>query len=123
MKPAGMLRPGKNVTALRFTADGRRLITSGRTKMLQIWDMKTGKLLRSSKPQKRPIPTFDVSPDQKLIAAVISDWGKPSSAEITLFRLADLSEVKVVVSHPQQLKSADFSPDGRFPLRCGLRPN
>jgi WD40 repeat protein/beta-lactamase regulating signal transducer with metallopeptidase domain len=124
MKPAGKLRHQGQIVALSFMNDGKTLITAGRTNMLQLWDVKSKKLLRSSKPQDEPIAVFDVSPDEKLIAAIVWDWRKssktsPRSATIKLFRASDFSEVQVLTGAPREVKSVCFSSDGRRLVASG----
>lgn len=124
MQPAGEIRHKRQIVALSFLKDGKTLVTAGRTKMLQLWDVKTRKLLRSSKPQEEPIGVIDVSPDEKLIAAVIWDWqaGNKSSKKsrsLKLFRVSDLSEVQALTGVPDEVKSVRFRPDGRRLVASG----
>ena len=56
--------------ALVFTADGKQLITGG-DKVMASLDVASGKLLRKSNKLDDPVAALDISPDGRLVAAML----------------------------------------------------
>jgi WD40 repeat protein/beta-lactamase regulating signal transducer with metallopeptidase domain len=114
MQPtATVLKHSAEVVEVKFTADGRRVVTAGRFNRIQIWDVKTGKLIGQTAEQDKPIATFDISPDRKLIAGAVSDWTKPREpARIQLWSFPGLKPLGMLHRHRYELKTVDFSSDG-----------
>lgn len=115
MKPTGIvLKHDKEVVHALFTRDGRRLLTGGRGKRLRLWDVNTGKQIRASKAQEKPIVCFDLSPDGKTVAVAVSDWKKPrESAVVRLFSFADFREISTPLRHRFEVKTVRYSTTGR----------
>jgi len=121
MQPTGtVLKHSAEVVEVKFTADGRRVVTAGRFNRLQIWDVKTGKMVGQTAEQDKPLATFDVSRDGKLIAGAVSDWQKPREpARVELWTFPDLKPVATLYRHRWELKAVDFSSDGKRILVAG----
>jgi hypothetical protein len=56
------------VSGLRFSPDGRSIISVSRDKTVKLWDVQTGKFLRTVAGERDQIVTMALSPDGKVIA-------------------------------------------------------
>lgn len=89
-----------------FNPDGSRIVTAGRNKTLDIWDVKTGKSFRSLDGHTTWILSCDFSPDGKNILSgsldgILKFWDAESGEEIWSIQ-----------AHKQKISSCKFSPDG-----------
>lgn len=103
-----VFRGGGGVGWVGFTADGATLISSGGDKTIRIWDVATGKELRQLKGHAAAAWSLALSFDGKMLAAVISEPGKP--AEVRLWDVASGDTVRQIAL-TDQAGSVGFSPD------------
>ncbi|HXG13449.1 MAG TPA: protein kinase [Gemmataceae bacterium] len=90
--------------AAALAADGSRALTrTGRT--LRLWDVETGKVVKS----------FE-SPNQTDFCLALSPDGKRALDGITLWDLTTFQVVRQLEGHTAQVSRVAFSPDGRFAL-------
>jgi WD40 repeat protein len=121
------LKHGLEVRALGFSPDGKTVASGsgcggaeGDFESVKLWDVKTGKLLRTLKTRDLEAVKVAFSPDSKLLAAVHdpvldhSGW----SAEVTLW---DAVEGKSSQSLPDSagIEVITFSPDGKTLVGAG----
>lgn len=99
--------PGLSLEDLRFSPDGRALVTVGRDGVLRQWDPVTHTVVRSL--VAHPTGAYGVafSPDGKLVAT--SGYDK----QIVLWNAEDLTPVRRLLGHEHGVRSVMFSPDGR----------
>src|ERR1044072_67385 len=71
IKPAAVLQFGhrRAVTALAFSPDGHWLASGSKDNTIKIWDIATGRLLRTLYGHGAPVNTLAVSEDGKIIAS------------------------------------------------------
>ncbi len=97
-----------SVTALRFTPDGRRLVSTGRDRRLIVWDLATGEPVSTILAHRAAITSLDLSPDGQLAATLGLDngiklWHLPTGQHMSEFPInAQWSESRVC-----------FTPDGQ----------
>ncbi|HYV35103.1 MAG TPA: WD40 repeat domain-containing protein, partial [Gemmataceae bacterium] len=93
-----------------LSADGSFAATFGRLgHSIQIWDVKTGRLLRGTAPLNGvPDPRYMAfSPDAKRLISVNAD------GKVHVWNTADCKEIGNFGKNPAAIKSARFMPDGR----------
>lgn len=103
--------PGK-VTALHFTADGRRLVTAsgvaGLGGVAAIWNVADGTLVRKFEGHRDILYDAELSPDGKRLATCSYD------KKIELWDAASGKTVHTLEGHTGAVYDVAFSPDSRF---------
>jgi WD40 repeat protein len=103
----------KSVTSVAFSPDGRHILSGSRDHTLKLWDVETGKLVRSWEGGQGPIYTVAFSPDGR---QALSGGFEP------VLRLWDVAYGTLVRSWEGMqgpTYSVAFSPDGRQALSGG----
>jgi RNA polymerase sigma factor (sigma-70 family) len=101
------------VTAVAFSADGKRLVTGGADKAVILWDAVTGTKVRSFDGHTdRPL-CVTLSPDGTLLATGAAD------ATARLWDAANGKELHVLKAHKYGVGAVAFSPDGKLLLTGG----
>jgi regulation of enolase protein 1 (concanavalin A-like superfamily) len=94
------------ITALAFSADGRRAVTSGEDKMLRLWDVQTGRMIGTGKVFRPPVVSLTLSPDGTKAAYANGGFDVP---------VWDFEANKGQgTHHGQKVTSVAISPDGRY---------
>ena len=121
-QPTVALETGGHMALVRsmlFTPDGKRLITAGDDKVIRIWDVASGRTMRTLRGQigegvAGKIYALAVSPDGKLLAAAgrmnFSSHGKHS---IRIYDLETAQISALLEGHSGAVLSLAFSSDGR----------
>jgi len=119
--PLPMLDTGGHmakINAIAFTPDGRQLVSASDDKTIRVWDLASGKTVRTIRGESAPGPAGKVfamalSPDGKWLAA----GGKfhPSDAKagsvIRLYEFASGKLVALLKGHESTVYGLAFSPD------------
>src|SRR5262249_40600760 len=76
--------PANRALAVAFSPDGRLLATGGLDRQVQLWDVATGRILRSLAGHRGPVETLAFAPDGKSLASGSSDttvlvWSVPGA--------------------------------------------
>ncbi|MBA3549289.1 MAG: protein kinase, partial [Nannocystis sp.] len=99
------------VNALSVSADGRRILTSGRDNLLRVFALETGDLLHTLTPSVLLATTVALSDDGELLAASTHDSG------ILLWDLGGgpevLREPRLLTGHTAGVAVLRFAPDAR----------
>jgi len=105
----------KVILSLAFSPNGKLLASGSEDQTINIWDVKSGKVLQTLKEHKGPVQTLAFSPDGKTLAS--------GSVDQTLI-LWDVKTGKMLDSplteHTDTIWSIAFSPDGKL-LASGSR--
>jgi WD40 repeat protein len=101
-------RHGATMSAVVFTPDGKCLVSAGWDKKIRIWDIASGKELRTCEGHDAEIECLAVSPDGKFLAS--GSWDKT----IRLWEVATGKEVRQIGEHPDGIFCVAFSPDGKL---------
>ncbi|KAG2047946.1 WD40 repeat-like protein [Suillus hirtellus] len=94
--------------------DGRRMITASKDKMLCLWDLKSGEVLKKMEEHRGALNALAVSRDGKLIAS-----GDTRGELIASHGETGESLTRPIKVHSATILSIDFSPDGAV-LATGL---
>ncbi len=105
----------KPVTFLKYSADGKQVMTSSNAGPVKLWDTTTGELIRMF-PWRMGA---DISPDGEFVACVSATAASDkASGTVDLFRSKDGSKLKSFTSEPGSSASyllwVTFSPNGRL---------
>lgn len=92
--------------SVAFSPDGR-VLASGSTGMLKLWDVATGKELRTLKGAAHDGDSMAFSPDGKILVAA------GAGAEVKFWNVATGDELRVLGGHAGVVASFAFSPDGK----------
>ncbi|HEX8239009.1 MAG TPA: WD40 repeat domain-containing protein [Allosphingosinicella sp.] len=98
--------PG-GATALAFAPGGAWLATSGYDGTVRLWDVATGRALRSLEGARGTLWTLDVSPDGKRLAAAGED------GIIRIWNPDDGRLAARLAGHSRNIWEVRYSPDGR----------
>jgi WD40 repeat protein/uncharacterized caspase-like protein len=129
-KPQAVLQVGhrRAVHAVVFSPDGRWLASGAKDNTIKIWDVSTGRLVRTLHGHGSPVSALAVSPDGKLLASGsgnIYDFRYGSlffkggqvggQSEDTTVRVWDVntgSQLRALNGHTLTIMALAFSPDG-----------
>jgi WD40 repeat protein len=95
------------VKSVAFSPDGRLLASAGADNTLKLWDVATGKELRTFYGHSNEISSVAFSPDGGMLASAGWDF------RIILWDASSGKEIKRLLGHPEMINSIAFSPDGK----------
>lgn len=108
------------IRSVLFTPDGKQLLSAGDDKVIRVWDVDSGKTVRTLRGQigdggRGKIYALALSPDASLLAAGgrIREEGE-GSHPIRLYDFKTGEIVGLLDGHTNAVMSVAFSPDGRF---------
>ena len=120
--PLPMLDTGGHMAKLRgiaFTPDGRQLVSASHDKTIRVWDLASGKTVRTIRGESAPgnagkVYAMALSPDGKWLAA--GGWTHSKCVgrcgEIRLYEFASGKLVALLKGHTDVVQALAFSPDG-----------
>jgi WD40 repeat protein len=125
-KPVLMLDTGGHMAVINdiaFTPDGRQLVSASDDKTIRVWDLATGRTLRSIRGESAPghpgkVFAMALSLDGKWLAAggLLAPFDGSNHIEVGAIRLYDFASGKLVAllkGHENIVLGLAFSPDGR----------
>ncbi|MBN2546968.1 MAG: PD40 domain-containing protein [Spirochaetes bacterium] len=96
------------VKSIAFSPDGKYIISASWDKTLKLWDVSTGKELRTFQGHYNKVTAVAFSPDGKYV--ISASWDKT----LRLWDLSTGKELKKYSGHYDSVKSITFSPDGKY---------
>jgi len=104
--PPKKTSPG--IFGIGFSRDGRTLVTGNFNGTVKLWDVASGRLLRTLDGHTDVVYKGVFSPDEKVIASCSRD------GKIKLWDVATGSELRTLTGHTRPVKAVAFSPDGKM---------
>ncbi len=101
-------RHGNPISEVRFSADGKTLLSRGLRQSISVWDPATGKELRRIAVERDQF-VLALSPNGKLLACF-----KGTGDPLCLRETATGKEIRQFAGDPNTFSHAAFSPDGRI---------
>jgi len=114
-KPEAFLQLGhsSDVQSVAFSPDGRLALSGSSDKTMKLWEVATGREIRTFKGHSSSASTVAFSPDGKLALSGSFD------NTMKLWELATGREVRTFKGHSSSIESVAFSPDGKLALSVG----
>lgn len=102
------------VKSVAFTPDGKFLLSGSRDKTIKLWELSTGREIRSFLGHESTINDLFITPDGKHFVS--------SSADFTakLWNIASGELVRTFSGHTDYMTSVAVSPDGKYLLTAGF---
>jgi len=126
-QPILQIDPGGHlakISGVAFTPDGRYLVSASDDKLIRVWDLETGKTVRTLRGQigagsEGKIYAMALSPDGRWLAAggFMANFTGNNHEEIGTIRLYNFTSGKLVTllkGHTNAVASLAFSPDNRY---------
>ncbi len=98
------------VSCVRFSRDGRLVVSGGHDNLVKIWDVATGKLVKSLRGHGGRVRSCDFSPDGKFVVSAGHD-GRAKLWSIEGYREVRVLRGRVFRGHADVVLAAAFSPD------------
>ncbi|MCP4660142.1 MAG: WD40 repeat domain-containing protein, partial [bacterium] len=107
------------ITDVVFTRDGRQLVSAGKDKVVRVWDIENGAVVRTIRGEIGPGPEGKIyaaalSPDERVLA--VGGWLAGGPSQSRAVRLHDFRTGQVLgllEGHENVILDLAFSPDGR----------
>ena len=106
LPPPKKSSPG--IFGLGFSRDGRTLVTGNFNGTVKLWDVATGRVLRTLDGHTDVVYKGVFSPDEKLLASCSRD------GKIKLWEAATGRELRTLSGHTRPVKAVAFTPDGKM---------
>jgi len=98
------------VNSVAFSPDGKLALSGSHDNTLRLWDVATGRELRTFTGHSGDVSSVAFSPDGKLALSGSDDQ------TLRLWEVETGKEIRIFTGHSYSVNSVAFSPDGRFAL-------
>ncbi|ETO15953.1 WD-40 repeat protein [Reticulomyxa filosa] len=98
----------KGVNTVRFSADGKKIVSASDDRTIRIWDVALGKEIQTLEGHIDNINTAEFSPDKNMVVSCSQD------KTIRLWDVNSGKEILTLKGHLGPVWCAHFSPDGKW---------
>lgn len=98
----------EDVTSLAFSPDSKILAVGNATRLINLWDLNTGKKIGSFAGHKGAVQSLSFSPDGRILAS--GSWDRT----IKLWNIVTGKQVASLAGSSGEILSVAFSPDGKY---------
>ncbi len=105
--------PVQDVARVAFSPDGQLLATATEDKVLQLWDLTTGKLLADLAGDLVRFHCVTFSPDGQRLLAGGGDWKAKGINQVGVWDVASKKQVLKLTGHQNAVLGISFSPDAK----------
>jgi WD40 repeat protein len=102
------------ISALAFTPDSKKLISTGQDQAIKIWDTAAGKLLRTISGPSPQMPAVAVSPDGKRLLVWVWGLRMPGVPEVHVFEVETGKPIRQFHPHDRWADCLAFSTDAEL---------
>lgn len=102
-----------DVNVLAVTPDGRKVVANGPGHTLKIWELATGRQVRTFEGHARTINAIAISADGKRLISASDDH------TVRVWDLINGREIRVFKKHGNYVKAAAISPNGEYAISGG----
>ena len=97
-----------SINSISYSPDGAYLASSSDDKTIKLWEVETGRLLRTLTGHTDDVYSVAYSPDEKYVASSSSD------ETIKIWEVATGNCIKTLTGHTSYVRSVSYSPDGKY---------
>jgi WD40 repeat protein len=101
------------VQKVRFTPDGKWVVSAGEDGVVKIWNVETGELARTISAHSMTINSLAMSPDGKTLATTANDWKNRKPSEIRFWDFDTGNEKFRLPDQRANVQDIAFSHDGK----------
>ncbi len=102
----------QKVTHVAFSADGRWVATASLDRSIKIWDVDTGKVLKTLDGHKRPIRALTFAPNDEFLASA------GSGGTIYIWNPKTGKHTRPIKAHDRSIRALAITPDGSRLASC-----
>jgi WD40 repeat protein len=100
----------KNIRAVAFSADGKYVLSGSADSSIKLWEISTGREIRTFIGHRNEVNSVAFSPDGKHILSGGSD------RTLRIWDMTTGKEIQNLIGHTDTVNSVAFSPDGKYVL-------